>query len=345
MALSSRLAVLLVLIGLSLFVTLSFHRHGQPLREVNAIQLVVTFESPRPWVTRVFPTIVVKALVALTPQAIRARVTPESGIALAAARLMHNGDLQHDGLALYGLYYFATGAIFLFVYAALVGMLARELADLPSRWCAAAAVLALATLPPFFVGSYGYVYDMPQLAFAALLVWLMARERDLAYVAIFTLACFNKETTVLFALLYAYYHWTALARSRVIVMIALQVVIASVIYGALQYVFAANGGAAIEHYWVRQFNNLLAPNNWPGVVSVALMVLLLAIGLRGPRRMLRGALVMALPLAVLFLYGGWPGEYRVFLEIWPLLIVTWTLAAYGLYEAATKHLPPAGTCP
>jgi hypothetical protein len=76
------------------------------------------------------------------------------------------------------------------------------------------------------------------------------------------------------------------------------------------------------------------------------MVLLLAIGLRGPRRMLRGALVMALPLAVLFLYGGWPGEYRVFLEIWPLLIVTWTLAAYGLYEAATKHLPPpAGACP
>ena len=78
MALPLRLAVLLVLIALSVVVTLSFHRHGQPLREVNAIQLVVTFESPRPWVTRVFPTIVVKALVALTPQAIRARVTPES---------------------------------------------------------------------------------------------------------------------------------------------------------------------------------------------------------------------------------------------------------------------------
>jgi hypothetical protein len=61
--------------------------------------------------------------------------------------------------------------------------------------------------------------------------------------------------------------------------------------------------------------------------------------------MLRGALVLAVPLAALFLYGGWPGEYRIFLEIWPLLIVTWTLAAYGIYEAATGRLPPADVCP
>jgi hypothetical protein len=55
--------------------------------------------------------------------------------------------------------------------------------------------------------------------------------------------------------------------------------------------------------------------------------------------------VLAVPLAALFLYGGWPGEYLIFLEIWPLLIVTWTLAAYGIYEAATGRLPPADVCP
>lgn len=344
LALPYRFAVILVLIALSLFVTLSFHRHGRPLRGVNEIERVVTLQSPRPWVTRVFPTMVVKTLVAVTPEAIRARVTPDSGIALAAARLMRNGDLQRDGLALFGLYYFVTGATFLLVYAMLVGTLARELAGLPPRWSAAAAALSLATLPPFFVGSFGYIYDLPQLAFAALLVWLMARERDIAYLAVFALGCLNKETTVFFALLYGYYHWNARGRARVIAMMALQVVIAVVIYGALQYVFAANGGMAIEHYWIPQFNHLVAPNDWPGVVSVALMALLLVIGLRHPRRMLRGALVVAAPLAVLFLYGGWPGEYRVFLEIWPLLIVTWTLAAYGLYEAATGRLPPPDAC-
>jgi hypothetical protein len=264
---------------------------------------------------------------------------------MAAARLMRNGDLLRDGLALFGLYYFVTGAAFLLVYALLVGTLARELAGLPPQWCAAAAALSLVTLPPFFVGSFGYIYDLPQLAFSALLVLLMARGRDIPYLTVFALACLNKETTALFVLLYGYYRLNARDRPRVVAMTAVQVVIAVAIYGALQFVFAANGGLAIEHYWIPQFNHLVAPNDWPGVVSVGLMVLLLAIGLRAARRMLRGALVLAVPLAALFLYGGWPGEYRIFLEIWPLLIVTWTLAAYGIYEAATGRLPPADVCP
>jgi hypothetical protein len=333
-------ASLALLLALSVLVNLSFHRHGRPLRGVNAIERVIALDSPRPWVTRVLPTLLVKGLVAATPEAVRARITPDSKIALAAARLMRNGDLLHDGMALFGIYYFVTGAVFLFIYSALVGMLSRDLGNLPPVWCVAAAALSLATLPPFFVGAFGYIYDLPQLAFASLLIWLIARKRDLAYLAIFALGCFNKETTALFALLYLHYHWKSPDRARVIAMTACQVALASVIYLSLQRVFTGNGGQAVEHYWVPQFNFLIAPNDWPGVVSIALMVLLLAIGLRGAHRLLRGVLVLALPFAALFLYGGWPGEYRVFLEIWPLLIVIWMLAAYAIYEAATRHLPP-----
>jgi hypothetical protein len=73
MILCQRITAIALLIALSLAVTLSFHRHGRPLRGVNAIERVVALESPRPWVTRVFPTLLVKTLVAATPGMVRDR--------------------------------------------------------------------------------------------------------------------------------------------------------------------------------------------------------------------------------------------------------------------------------
>lgn len=345
MSRSYRFATVALLVALSLFVTLSFHRHGRPLRGINELERAVTLDSPRPWVTRVFPTLLVRGLEAATPAVIRDRVTADSNIALLAARMMRNGDLLRDGLALYGIYYFLTGILFLLVYSLLVERLARELAMLPQQWCVAAAALSLMTLPPFFIGSYGYIYDLPQLAFAASLVWLMSRGWNWVYLGVFAVACLNKETTMLFALLFAYYNWRKMSTAGLAAMTAAQIAIATGVYAALQYKFAANGGEPIEHYWVSQFNFLVEPNSWPGLVSVAMMVFLLAIGVRAAHRLLRGVFVMALPLAALFLYGGWPGEYRVFLEIWPLLIVIWTLAAYRLYWAAGGQLSEAGVNP
>jgi hypothetical protein len=252
---------------------------------------------------------------------------------------MHNGDLLKDGIAIYGIYYFSIGVAFLFLYSIFLGLLTREVGGLPPRWCLAAAVFSLATLPPFFIGGFGYIYDLPQLAFSALLALLIAKDWDGTYVTVFAVACLNKETTALFAFLYLYRHWKDADRSRVMAMTAAQVGLAVATYFGLQRFFAQNGGSAIEHYWVLQFNRLVTPNDWPGTVSVAMMVFLLAVGLYRADRLLRGALVLSVPFAALFLYGGWPGEYRVFLEIWPLLIVIWTVAAYALYRAAVLRLP------
>jgi hypothetical protein len=341
MAPSYRIATLVLLVALSLFVTLSFHRHGRPLRGDNRIEWVIAFDSPKPWVTRVFGTLLVKGLHAATPQIVKDRVTANSLAAQLAARLLRNPDLLDDGLAIFGIYFFLTGAAYLLGYSALVGLLAHDLAGLPPAWRAVAAALSLITLPPFFIGGFGYIYDLPQLAFAAALVYLMARRWDFAYLAVFALACLNKETTVLFVPLYVYYNWRKESTWRLAAMTSAQLAIFAAIYVALQRIFSANGGVPIEHYWIDQFNFLVAPNSWPGVVSVLLMVFLLAVGLRGAHRLLRGVFVLAPPLALLFLYGGWPGEYRVLFEIWPLLIVAWTLGAYRLYEAAGRGSPRA----
>jgi hypothetical protein len=229
-----------------------------------------------------------------------------------------------------------TGTGFLLLYALVTGRLAKEAAGLPPLWCFVAAVLSLVTLPPFFMTGEGYIYDPLVLAFAAVLTYLIFREWHLRYLAVFALACFSKETTILFALSYLYCFRGKLPMTRLSAMMAAQIALFAGIYIGLLHIFSGNPGVLVEHYWLDQFNSMLEANSWPGLVAIMAMVLLFAIGITMAHPVLRSVFVIAVPLAALFLYGGWPREYRIFFEIWPLVVVTWTIGAYRLYASATR---------
>lgn len=334
-------AALGILLALSLGITLSFHRYGRPLRDINAIERVVEFNNPKPFVLRVFTTALVDGLYAATPRIIKDRLlSSNSGVGRLAARLARNGDLLDNRLAIHWFYYAATAVAFLLLYAGLVARMAKCLGMLPPVWCFVAAVLSLVTLPPYFIHGYGYIYDPAVLVFAAAMTYAMYRGRHVVYLALFALACFNKETTILFTPLYVYYFRHRLPPARLAAMAAAQVALFLAIYVGLQRIFAGNEGVIVEHYWLDQFNYFVEPDNWPSLVAIMAMALLFALGYSGAHALLRGVFVIAVPLGVLFLYGGWPGEYRVFLEVWPLVIVTWTIGAYRLYTRVTGPASP-----
>jgi hypothetical protein len=95
-------AALVLIVVLSLVTALIFHRNARPLRGINAIERVIAFDNPKPFVLRVLGTAFVDGLYAATPDIIKRRLLSEdSPIGSVAARIARNGDLFDKRLAIH----------------------------------------------------------------------------------------------------------------------------------------------------------------------------------------------------------------------------------------------------
>lgn len=182
------------------------------------------------------------------------------------------------------------------------------------------------TLIIFFLAAY--VYDLPNLFLFSAALYLLAPPAStqrqsfrtwLLYLALFTLATLNKETSILLVLVYAFAYFRKLANPQFFSLAILQILIyASIRYGLLS-LYSNNPGSAVEYYWPLYLTSPLLL--LISVMVFGLLFFFMARNWTSKPLFLRQALVMGLPLLALYFLFGYPLEIRVFLEVYPVVFL------------------------
>jgi hypothetical protein len=280
--------------------------------------------ASRPYVYRALLPATARLLVSVTPNSLKDRVDMR---------------LQHTDMGCSFLKYFRVppdfgyeGVVVLaLMLAALIGyvlflsLLARELGFPGNVGRHLAPVLGLLALPPFFV--FGYIYDFPVLFFMTCCLYLLVKRKFVAYLVVFTLACLNKETSILLLVAYGAAFFSILPARKYITLGVIQVGLFLSTKGAIEWVFRDNPGTVMIVTAKAQFGTLLGGIDYSQLLLCVLFVLLLGYRWAEKSHFLKQALWMFVPLLILFMLGSCPGEYRVFYEVLPVavLLVTDTL--------------------
>jgi hypothetical protein len=183
------------------------------------------------------------------------------------------------------------------------------------------SVAALPLMIPMFLA--GYIYDFPMLFLFTLSLAMLMRRLWFAYLGVFLLASLNKETSILLTLLFAFHYWRSLEREIFYRLLAAQLVLFIAVKLGLTWIFRANPGGMFEYHLPDQ---LRAVQSNPGV-ALFLGLILCGLGVLIARRwpeqplFLRHALLIAIPLGILYLFFSMPFELRVFYELYPVALL------------------------
>jgi hypothetical protein len=192
------------------------------------------------------------------------------------------------------------------------------------RWFSDAVGLgAIAVLPAFFV-YYNYIYDLPTLFFITLLLALMARRKWIPYLAVFPLACWNKETTILVTMVFALVYWgrwTEISRKNYGLLLLGQTLLYAAVRIPLTLVYRSNPGSVLEYHFVD--HNLsrifLQLYSFTDLFVVLGALLVLGYCWKEKPRFLKIALTMAIPMLLIATFFGFLDEYRAFYELFPVI--------------------------
>ena len=188
-------------------------------------------------------------------------------------------------------------------------------------WGLVAVLLGALTVNAVLLQGYGHLYDFPVLFTATLLFILAVDQRDVAFLAVFAVACLVKESLAVFALVYALISMGQLGGRPVLGRLALQIAVFAAIYGWERVHFAGNIGLPFYHYGAEHVRFLLDTVRLPALLLLVLACALLLYGL--PRKhpaLLRAMLVLPV-MVVLYFAGGNPGEFRVVFDVFPIVLL------------------------
>jgi hypothetical protein len=190
-------------------------------------------------------------------------------------------------------------------------------------------LLAVLGMVPFFtavpVFKPGYLYDFSTLSLFTLGLGLMVRAKWRAYLLVFVLGCLNKETAVLLTLVFAvhFHRNPRIDRARFAALLSLQIAVFAGVRLLVTWLFRENPGSLMEFHLDRHWAVI---KRYPLLmIASALLWLLIAFLMfykwkEKPSFLLHGTLII-IPLLILHLGWGWPYEWRVFYEVYPIVIL------------------------
>lgn len=341
-----RFALTCVLIASSLYVYASWIIDTRPLMNLNSYENakfvdMVYGRAHKPFVYRVLLPTIVREVREAVPDPLN---YDAHGKIYARFPALYGGML-YLGWELEYLTEYATAVALM--YAALLGFLialmrlTRALYSAPESVEFGVGIAAVWILPVFFVQGTHYVYDLPQLFIFTSLLLALARRRWGLFYALFLVGLLNKETTVLATVICAIYLWDRMPRARVVGHLVAQSAMFVAYKSLLWWVFRSNPGGVVEnHFWINVYNGLLRPHDLNSVVTVAALAGLVAYGYPHKPTLLRRALVIAVPMGLLYAVFGTYGEIRVFYELFPivLLLSLPTLARIVDVDICTRSL-------
>jgi hypothetical protein len=173
--------------------------------------------------------------------------------------------------------------------------------------------------------THGYLYDFSTLLLFTLGLGLMVRANWRAYLPVFVLACLNKETAILLTLVFAvhFYRNPRIDRARFARILAIQIAIYVAIRLLLMWTFRNNTGSLVEFHLHRHWS---VYRRYP-LLAIASMLLCILVAFlmfhkwrEKPYFLLHGTLII-IPLFALHMLWGWPYEFRVFYEVYPITVL------------------------
>jgi len=296
----------------------------------------------KPFVYRTLLPTTVRVLTSAIPSPVKARLTDALSTNPTLAQVADMQEWEREYLVEYCI-------ASVLMYAALLGFLFSlkylfsAVLRAPPPFADLIPPLALVGLPIFFK-YYSYLYDLPTLLFFTLGLALMARRNWRAYLVLYPIACLNKETTILLALIFAIHFASPQRMSRHLFtrILAFQLVVFLVIKTALALLFRHNPGNLVEVYLDRNIT-LLMPYTISRVATW--LVFAMAVFTNWPDKpgLLKDALWIAVPLWLLAWLFGNLDELRAFYEVYPIIILLMAHTFAGLLGVRIErvHIPPA----
>ena len=221
----------------------------------------------------------------------------------------------------------SLGVIVFFIcfigYGILLQRLVRFFYELPINICATLPLSGLLVLPYFFCYA-NYMYDPVTLLLYTLAILCMVQGWTLAYLAVFSLASFNKETAILLTGLYFAWEWLTLRRAGVVKMLLVQLGIYVAIQSYIYLTFRGNPGSDLDFHLIDHNLRLITdPLQFLGFyASLVLVALVVGHKWRLKPKFLRTGLVMIIfPLLGAGIFFGYLDELRDYLEAMPLLFL------------------------
>jgi hypothetical protein len=182
------------------------------------------------------------------------------------------------------------------------------------------ALMTGAVLPATFSGQL-YLYDFAQLALFTSGLILLFRERWVFFYPIYALACINKETSILLAIVFAFWRGKQILRPQGYLHLACQLIIGGVIISYAAWIFKNNPGGNV--YWFLERNLAL---DFSFLAWFRLTVLMTGIMFAvwkiwaAPRFLSCGFYATAPFLLVATLFFGYIDEFRDYYESIPFIV-------------------------
>ncbi|MFM0036730.1 hypothetical protein PQQ73_11190 [Paraburkholderia strydomiana] len=253
----------------------------------------------------------------------------------------------------YALRYFLVYAMcFLSMFAAMFAIRAACIEVIGDRVAATLTPLAIAAVFPLILTEGGYYYDMPELMFMALGIWLAVKRRIIPLAVVTAIATLNKESYLLFVLTLVPFIALRHPRKQTIMLTGGLLALAAVVNLLIKSRYAGNAGGAMEYQLMSHIQYLANPRNYFrmemnygilttkgfNVVHLLLVALLLRASWRGLPAVVRThawiALVITVPLFIAFCYRD---ELRnLSLLTMTLAFVTCTTISAALQQAAAR---------
>jgi len=225
-----------------------------------------------------------------------------------------------------------------------------EVFDAPEAVKRAVPLFALCLLPSLFV-YMNYLYDFATLLFFTLGLWLLRRRQWAAFLVVFAVSCFNKETTILLTLIMCIECAGTRGPRRLggyRGLLAIQIALFAVSRAILYLAFHGNPGSDLEFHLVDHNLRFLKAYPLASVMAWVLVVALVVFDWRSKPRILRNSLWMLVPLLSLAFVFGYVDELRAFYEVFPpvVLLMAYSLVRLAGAQIATRtegELPLAAT--
>jgi hypothetical protein len=197
---------------------------------------------------------------------------------------------------------------------------------LQKRSAKTVTLFAPLSLIPLLVVQH-HIYDLPTLFFFTLALALLAREKFMAFLAVFFLTCLSKETSLLLILFFGL-HFRKIPIRKFLYLLDAQILIYAAVRFSLMWQFRNNPGSIVEFHFFDQLAGYQA-QPFTAIILAMFVAFVLAISIykikEKPTFLRNAAITIGMPIAGLYIFFGMPFELRVFFEVAPVLYL---LAVY-----------------
>jgi hypothetical protein len=201
-------------------------------------------------------------------------------------------------------------------------------------WGVATVGVAILLVNAAMLQESGHIYDFPSLFFATLLFTLAYRQRDILFTIALVLACLTKESLAVFIVAFAAIGYGARPLQEVIRNLSVQTVLFLSIYEFERILFASNEGAPMYHNIDKHFQYIRDKADISSVLSLLFFLILLLYHFPQKPFVLRRSMLCIPIVLALYVVGGNAGEFRIFFDIFPILLLPIMDSCHRLAMAA-----------